>query len=261
MVQFFLISLMVILNVLAYSSLPSLVPTHWNIVGQIDGYMPKNIGIWIIPLLSIGLIFLFKYIPSFDPKKNKYKLFEKEWNTVQMTILSFLTYIHFITIYFAYNPTGNFLKLFFLGFGIFFILLGNYMSKIRQNYFVGVRTPWALNDEDNWNKTQRYASWCFVTAGIIVLIEAFVLWLPAVIIFSSILLAALLPTVYSFLLFKKKESLMKWIYIGILGIVLIIFSAKGLSGEDDWICKNGQWVKHGNPSAQMPNQKCDQAQY
>lgn len=210
-----------------------------------------------MPLLSIGMVFFFKYIPNLDPKKNKYKLFEKEWNAVQISILSFLTYMHFLTIYFAYNQNDSFLKLFFLGFGIFFILLGNYMSKIRQNYFVGVRTPWALNDEDNWNKTQRYASWCFVITGIIVLIEAFVLWLPAVIIFSSIFLAAILPTVYSFLLFKKKESMMKWIYIGIFGIVLIVFSIKGLSGEDDWICQKGQWIKHGNPSTQMPKKKCN----
>lgn len=257
MVQLFLILLMVIANIIFYGYLPANIPIHWNIYGQIDSYMAKNIGIWLMPIISIVMVIFFKYIPSFDPKKSKYKLFQKEWNIMQTAILGFLVYMHFLMLYFAVYPGANFMNIFFVGFGTFFVLIGNYMSKIRQNYFIGVRTPWTLDNEDNWNKTHRYASWCFVITGIITIIEAFVLWLPAVIIFSSIIISAIFPILYSFLLYKKKESMMKFIHWGLLVVVLFIILVKGLSGEDDWICKNGQWIRHGNPSSQMPTNICN----
>lgn len=206
MVQLFFILSMVLVNIFTYSSLPAQIPTHWGLNGQIDSYSAKEYGIWIMPIMSLLIFGLFKFVAQLDPKNKNYKLFAHEWNIMQTTLVGFLTYIHFLMLYFTFNPSTNFLQVFFIGFGVFFALFGNYMSKIRQNYFIGMRTPWALDNVDNWNKTQRCASWCFVITGIVIIIEAFVLWIPAVVIFGSIILSVIVPTIYSYLLYRNNNT-------------------------------------------------------
>jgi len=192
-------------GVVLYPQLPSKLPTHWNIYGQIDSYMPKNIAIWLIPGLILLMIVGFQIMPALDPKKEKYKLFRQEWEIIQLIFVGFFSYLHGIILYLSLNPTKNIRPLMFIGFGTLFILLGNYLSKVRQNYFLGIKTPWALSDEDNWNKTHRFASWCFVIAGVIILFEAYFIWLAPVVVFASIFSAAIIPTVYSYLIFKNKK--------------------------------------------------------
>jgi uncharacterized membrane protein len=203
-INLFLIFLMFLGSTLIYSYLPQQIPMHWNIQGQVDSYMPKNIGVWVTPLMTLFIWILFQVLPNFDPKKNKYKFFQKEWQILQTAFVGFFTYIHTVVLYISINPKIDMMPFMFTGLGILFILLGNYLSKIRQNYFIGIKVPWTLSNEDNWNKTHRFASWCFVGAGIITLFGTMLPRSSAIIIFISIMMAAFLPIIYSFLLFKKK---------------------------------------------------------
>jgi len=251
-----LIVFMFLIGIFLYPQLPDQIPMHWNVMGQIDGYMSKPIGVWFMPVLTILMYISFQIFPNFDPKKNKYKLFKHEWEIMQMAMVGFFTYMQCIILYLTLHPTVSIMPLMFIGLGTLFILMGNYMSKIRQNYFIGVKVPWTLSSEDNWNKTHRFASWCFVIAGIFTLAEAFFVWQAPVIIFGSIMLAAFLPMIYSFLLYKKRVHAMKFVYLGILGIIVILALVRGMSGEDEWMCRDGQWVQHGKPSSPMPIEAC-----
>jgi len=206
---------------LAYPDLPEQIPTHWNILGEIDQFAPKSTGTWMLPLMMLAMSMLFGLLPKLDPKKDKYVHFQKEWKIIQGTLISFFAYLQFAILYISTHPQTEMMPLMFIGLGSLFILLGNYLSKIRQNYFIGIKTPWTLSDEENWNKTHRYGSWCFVIAGILTLAEAFFAWNAPVIIFGSIMLAAFLPMLYSFLLFKKAEHKMKYIY-AVISITLLI---------------------------------------
>jgi uncharacterized membrane protein len=239
-----------------YPSLPSVMPTHWNVYGNIDSYMPKQYAVWMMPLLVLFMFISFKIAPSFDPKKNKYQLFSTEWQILQTVFIIFFAYMQGITFYAAYNPSLIIMKPMFIGLGTLFILLGNYLSKIRQNYFIGIKVPWTLESEDNWNKTHRFASWTFVIAGIIVLVEAFFIWQAAPIVFGSLMLGSFLPVLYSYLLFKNKQHYMKRILLGLLLLVVLLIGIRTISGEDDWICKNGKWVMHGKPSTRKPTIPC-----
>lgn len=233
--------------------LSDMMPIHWNAMGQVDGYMPKNMAVWFMPVLMLAMAVLFQIIPTLDPKKKKYALFEHEWNIMKTGFIAFFTYLHFVILYISFHPGISILPLMFMGMGALFILIGNYMSKIRQNYFIGIKVPWTLASKDNWNKTHRFASWCFVLAGIVTLAEAYFIWQAPFVIFGSILLVIVLPIIYSFLLFKKKASWMKFIYAGIVFFMILIGGLRLLSGEDDWMCKDGQWVMHGHPSSPMPS--------
>ena len=226
-INFLLIAGMYALGGLFYSSLPNMMPMHWNYLGQIDSYMPKHIALWYMPTLTLVMALSFMILPFFDPKKEKYQLFAHEWGIMQMGIIGFMAYVHGMIIYLTLNPSVQMMPLMFIGLGALFILMGNYMSKIRQNYFIGVKTPWTLASEDNWNKTHRYASWSFVLAGIVCLAESYFIWYAHIIILGSILLAAFLPIMYSFLLYKKAAHTMKYIYAGIIVIALLSIGIMG----------------------------------
>lgn len=255
-VNLLIIGLMTLGGFLVLPILPDIMPVHWNLIGQVDGWMPKTQVVWFWPLLIAALWILFQLLPKFDPKKDKYALFQPEWEIMQTGLIGFFAYLQLITFYIALHPAVSLLPLMFIGLGALFILMGNYMSKIRQNYFIGIRLPWTLADEENWNKTHRYASWCFVMAGILTLIEAYAIWYAPAVIFGSILLAVLLPCVYSFLLFKKQAHKMKFVYLGLAVVCAALVTLRLAGGEDDWICNQGEWVKHGHPSSAQPATPC-----
>lgn len=255
-INLILIVLTFISGMVLYPSLPQQIPMHWNIQGQIDNYMAKEYGVFLFPVMMLFIFILFRVLPSFDPKKEKYHLFKHEWEIIQTGFMGFFTYLHFVILYISMHPSTQMMPFMFLGLGSLFILIGNYLSKIRQNYFIGIKVPWTLANEDNWNKTHRFASWCFVAAGLATLIEGYFLWYAPVIIFGSIMLAALLPILYSFLLYKKSVRLMKYVYLVLALLVVSLAFLRIVSGEDEWICRNGQWVKHGAPSSPMPDQSC-----
>lgn len=220
-IQLFVITVQFAMAWYYFPSLPNVMPTHWNVMGQIDGYMHKEFAAWMMPLLGLFILIIFKLAPTFDPKNKKYHLFSHEWNIIQTAFVFFMAYIQCITFYAAYFPSTPIMKPLFIGMGTLFVLLGNYLSKIRQNYFIGIKVPWTLDSEDNWNKTHRFASWTFVLMGLVVLAEGFMIWNAAPVVFGSIFLATILPILYSYLLFKKKTVVMRYILLG-LGIILSI---------------------------------------
>lgn len=253
----FLLAVVIVGSIYLYPLLPAQIPTHWNIRGTIDQYSPKETAAWMMPGLMFAMIVGFRLLPIFDPNKEKYNLFRKEWHIIQSGLIGFFAFMHAIMMYAALNKQINIMPFMFAGMGSLFILLGNYLSKIRQNYFIGIRTPWTLASEDNWNKTHRYASWTFVFMGLTVLAEALFLWYPAPVIFGSIFLGSFLPVAYSFLLFKKKDHAMKYVYMVIAMFIAITLFIRITSGEDTWICEKGAWIQHGKPSTAKPVTPCN----
>lgn len=189
-----------------WNSLPGEMPMHWNLAGEVDQYWPKLYGAFFAPLLAVAFILLFSFLSKIDPKKEKYKLFRKPWEMIQLGILGFVTYLQFVTLYMSMNPNGDIIKFIFIGIGVMFVLLGNYMGKVRQNYFIGVKTPWALANEEVWNKTQRMGGFFFVLSGLILVIEAFLQWYLVPVFIISILFTVVIPMVYSYLVFKGLDK-------------------------------------------------------
>lgn len=217
----FLLAILAIGMTLAfYPRLPEIVPTHWNIEGNIDAYAPKAWGAWFAPVLALFMALGFKVIPSLDPFKEKYKLFMREWQIIQVALIGFFVYLQGVIIYLSLYPEQDIRPFMFVGLGVLFIMLGNYLSKVRQNWFLGIKTPWTLASEENWNKTHRLASWWFVGAGVVTLLSALTGWGTGRVIFGVIMVAAMMPVLYSLLVFKKAEHLMKFVYVGV-GVVFL----------------------------------------
>ena len=112
--------------------------------------------------MILGMIVLFWFLPKLDPKKENYEKFGKAWEVFQFAIIGFTAYIHIISLIMAMHPEYSMSPFMFGGLGVFFIILGNFMGKIRRNYFVGIKTPWTIDNEEVWNKTTRLSGWLWV---------------------------------------------------------------------------------------------------
>lgn len=201
--EIFLLIAMIVATLILWNALPDQMPMHWNLAGEIDAYASKAWAAFMVPGIGILLMALFKLIPKIDPKKEKYKLFEKSWSVIQFGIFGFMAYMHFVTLYLSINQDADIIKFILPGIGVLFILLGNYMGKVRQNYFIGIKTPWTLNNEDVWNKTHRVGGLAFVLAGIIFFIEGFLQLYIIPVFIVTIVLAAFSPVIYSYFIFRN----------------------------------------------------------
>lgn len=207
-IKIILIAAMYLTGYLVLNKLPDMVPSHWNIAGEPDSWMLKNRAVWLFPTITLGLAWLFKYLPKIDPKKAKYAQFKRAWEIFQIVFLLFFAYIYFVTLYASLHSGVNVGKWILMGVGILFVVIGNYMSKIKQNFFVGIKTPWTLSSEDVWNKTHRLGSWCFVICGLLFIIESQWNFFLIPVFVTAIIIMVAVPIIYSYILFalNKKQS-------------------------------------------------------
>jgi uncharacterized membrane protein len=193
-----------------YSSLPDVVPTHFGIDGKPNGYSNKSNLIWIlgfVALISGGSYLLIKHLPKIDPKRTAAMASGKLRN-IALAVVALMSAIMISIMYSAIH--GSFLhpRILFSVLGIFFTMIGNLMYNIKPNYFVGVRIPWTLENEDNWRATHRMAGILWVIGGLLITIVT--LFLPAqageyfFMVITAIL--ALAPIIYSFVYFRKHNT-------------------------------------------------------
>ena len=193
-----------------YPSLPLSVPTHFGIDGKPDRYSSKQEMIWIVLFLSVitlAVYFLIKYLPKIDPKKTagySTDIFKK----ISFALIVFLSGIQFFVI--NSSATGSFAldKMLLPFMGLFFAYLGNLLHSIKPNYFVGIRTPWTLEDPDTWRATHQLGGKLWFFGGIAITIAT--LFLPAKIGFfffiTIIIIISLVPVIYSFIYFKNHKK-------------------------------------------------------
>jgi uncharacterized membrane protein len=203
----------IITSIYFYFNFPARIPIHWNFAGQPDGYGSGQNQAIFFPLLIIGMYFLFLFLPYLDPKRARYEQFGKTYHIFRAAILLVLAFIYFITGLSAlgYNIRIDFWIPFLIG--VLFMVLGNYMGKLKPNWFMGIRTPWTLSSEEVWNKTHRFGGKMFMVGGALIMIEGL---LPAswrLPIFIAALTIILFGTVvYSYIVYlaeKKKNKITK----------------------------------------------------
>ena len=189
----------ILVGIFLYDKLPEEVPIHWNFEGEVDQYAGKALAVFGMPLILLAFQWFTVLIVSFDPKRKNQsdKLVALSfWIIPAISImLGAITY----TTATGKNISVETIALVFLGF--LFAILGNYMPKCKFNYTVGIKLPWTLNSEENWNRTHRMAGKVWMPCGIICIIAGFlnITWL----FIASAALMIAIPAVYSFILYKK----------------------------------------------------------
>jgi uncharacterized membrane protein len=186
-----------------YPSLPSEIPTHWNMAGDVDDYSTKSM-ILVLAAIPIALYLLMVFLPKIDPKRKSYDLHGKAYEVTKIFILLLLSVAVWVSILVAKGFDLDVGLIISLMTGILFIAIGNYMGQIRHNYFFGIRTPWTLANETVWKKTHRIGGYTFMAMGVCLILVNFLRdHMPSWIMLPIILLGAGVPIVYSYFVYKK----------------------------------------------------------
>jgi uncharacterized membrane protein len=197
-----------VITLVLYPSVPEIIPTHWGPNGQIDGTGPKYM-LFVFWGIALGVNVLMLFAEKIDPKGENYARFPKVFNVFRIFITALLCGMELLSIAFTFDPHfADMNTIMYVMMGGMFVLLGNYMPKVKHNYTFGIKTPWTLASENVWNKTHRMAGPMWVAGGLAVMAMSFVKKdMLGISVSISILVAeVVVPTVYSYFEFQREKE-------------------------------------------------------
>ena len=187
-------------GLILWNQLPAQMPIHFTFAGEIDGWGSKVFVVIGLPLMLSAMHLFLVFLTSNDPKKQNIgnRMISLTYWSIPMICCMFLGLIFAISLGFSTLDPVMWINVLI---GVFFIVMGNYMTKNHQNYTVGIRLPWTLESRENWNRTHRLASRLWILSGLILLINGMIrsqwMMLPVIVI------STVIPMVYSFILYRK----------------------------------------------------------
>jgi uncharacterized membrane protein len=192
--------------VVAWNIFPDEVPIHFNLHGTPDRYAGKAIGLLLFPVLNIVLYGFLQIIPMVDPKRSNFHLFEDRYRSIRTVVHLLLAFVFFLIAIFSLGYTFDITIAITYALLVMLLFFGNYMSNIRSNYFIGIRTPWTLNNEIVWKKTHRLTGklWVFSTIVMMVILP----FVPSALIIFLVFVAviSIIPIMYSYIEHKNLSN-------------------------------------------------------
>lgn len=190
-----------------YPKLPEQIPTHWNIDGKIDDYSSKAFAAWFFPLLNLALYFFMLIAPIIDPRRRNYFRFAGAYRIFRVFFSVFMSSIYLVTLLIALGydiRVDLFIK---IAVALLFMVIGNFMGKFQHNYFVGIKTPWTLANEEVWRKTHRLGGKIWTVSGAILFILGFftIRWV-SYLYFAVIIIMAIIPMLASYLFYRQLQN-------------------------------------------------------
>lgn len=196
----------VILAIVGILIMPDTIPTHFGPSGEPDAWGSK-FTVLLYPAILVLVTALAVPMIKLDPKQSNYERFSKYYYNFFFGFAIFFLMIEAANIAIAMGADINVGSIICFVVGVMMFFVGNMMPKIKQNFFFGIKTPWALSDEENWFKTHRLGGKMFAICGIGMMLAAFIpgeskVW----IVLAGVLVMAIIPAVYSYMIFRKKEN-------------------------------------------------------
>jgi uncharacterized membrane protein len=190
----------------AYSRLPGEVATHWGIDGRPDGWSSPGTAAVLMPTIGLVLALVFLVLPRIDPRREGYRAPGNPYWVLANAILVLLALIHVVMLGYALGWAVNATKVAIGAVGVLFALLGYLMPKMQPSWFVGIRTPWTLSDDEVWVRTHRMGGKLFLVAGALIVAAALLggnWWMVGA--FLVAVGIALVPVVYSWWLWRERH--------------------------------------------------------
>jgi uncharacterized membrane protein len=187
-----------------WNTLPEKVPTHWNYKGEVDKWGDKYSLIALLFLLPVLTYVLMLVIPKIDPKK-KIEQMGGKYYQLKFILVLFMSTLAFIILYISVNQFTSSPNLIFIPIGVLFIALGNYFKVIQPNYFIGIKTPWTLENKEVWKLTHILAGKLWIIGGLLIVLGSLTID-KSVFIYVFIVTIAILtivPVIYSYIKFKE----------------------------------------------------------
>ena len=193
----------ILVGLALWNQLPDTMATHWGADGNVDGWASKSFGVFGMPVLMMLVNWFCIWVTTKDPK-------QKNQGTKAFTLIFWMVpmvswFAAAILYGTALGAELNVGSVVFAMMGVMFMVIGNYMPKVKQNYTLGIKVKWTLHNEENWNATHRFGGKVWFAGGFLMLLMAFFpekYFVAAV--FPLILLDGVIPVVYSYLYYKKQ---------------------------------------------------------
>ena len=189
-----------------WNRLPDPMASHWNVNDQVDGYTSRFWGVFLVPLMTLGMLLLFLVIPNIDPLKANIAQFREAFNLFITLIVVFMIYVYILSLRWNLGYTDLGMSQAMLpAMGILFIFVGYLLRKAKRNFFIGIRTPWTLSSDRVWDETHRLGAVLFMISGVLAIIGSFfggntAFWM----LFIPIIGSTLITLVYSYVLYQRE---------------------------------------------------------
>ena len=197
----FVILLPMIWGLIIWSQLPNQISIHFNLAGQANNFQSKPLAVFGLPFFLLLVHLFVIFMIGRDPKN-------RTMNEKMVKVIYWLIPIVSLSVFYliynkALGSTTNPSVFVSVLLGLIFVIMGNYMPKLKVNHTVGIRLPWTLQSEDNWHKTHRLAGKLWVIGGLILLIEAGIQFAVPYVMGIVILTIVFIPILYSYQLSRK----------------------------------------------------------
>jgi len=200
----FLILLSFALSFYFYPQMPEKIASHWDAQGQVNGYMGKTAAILLIPCTLVFLAIIFLLIPAIDPLKENIAKFQRYYYNFILLFFLFMLIVHLQMILWNVGIKISPNLVLPITLGILFYYIGIMVEQSKRNYFIGIRTPWTLHDDEIWDKTHEVGGKSFKIGGVIcalgVLNQRYAIYFVL-----SIIPFAFYPALYSYICYWKKK--------------------------------------------------------
>lgn len=199
-----LVCIQIVVSLIVYPFLPPMVPSHWNAASQVDRSMPKLIACLLWPAIGLALALFLRFLPKLGPAVPDQRGVRSFLGILAPAVVLLMLVLQLLSFAVAFHIAVNVAMIIGIAVSCLFILIGNYMGKLRRNFWAGIRSPWALASDLVWERTHRFGSWAITLAGFVGLILSFIptnLRIFGVV--GSVLLAAAITYIYSYFVYKR----------------------------------------------------------
>ena len=192
----------VIVGLLLWNKLPDPMPSHWNIHGEVDGWSSKAFTVFGLPALMLALQWVCIFASMADPK---YQNYNPKMIRLMFWICPVIGLVLCCMVYpqaMGYSVPIEIIMPLLMG--VLFIIVGNWLPKCQQTYTMGIKLPWTFASEENWNATHRFGGKVWFFGGILTILTAF--WGSFLLLIGILVVMVILPTIYSYLYYRKHEK-------------------------------------------------------
>lgn len=192
---------------LIWSQLPVEIATHFDLHGNVDGWMPKGTAALIVGVTSVIFYLVLRFLPRIDPKgRLQSSNYQKLRFVITLGFAAIMGWMWYMSAHQANQQQSYAIMLAIIG--LLLAGIGNYMTTVKPNWFIGIRTPWTLQNETVWRKTHRMGGRLMVAGGLLSAVLALVVPKPytEVCVIGVILLTSFIPVVYSYIYFRQEKA-------------------------------------------------------
>ncbi len=199
------LGLVVVFTIWAYPQLPAEVTTHWGMDGQPNGWSSRLVAVLLLPGIVTGMALVLLIAPAIDPRRESWELHAATYWQITNLVLCFLLSIHLLVLGSALGWPLPINRVIPVVVGLLLIVMGNFMPRIRPNWFLGIRTPWTLSSDSVWRQTHRIGGVCLMVAGIFIGAMGFMnAGLLPLALLSGVALCVIVPVAYSWVLWRRE---------------------------------------------------------